>query len=168
MSSHDLPQAQAFLTEHMPRLRGYLRIMTGNREDADDILQEVCVKYLRSGPLPGTPQARSWLFSACRNRALNLSRDRARRHQREREYVNTFDPGDAGPLRGSDRLENLSRIEECMGKMPHALREVLYLNVAVGQSVREISDQTGIPKSTVAVRVREALVLLNRCFHQES
>ena len=44
-------------------------------------------------------------------------------------------------------------------------REPLYLNVAEGLSVREIAERTGTSKSTVAVRVREALVLLNRAFH---
>jgi len=168
MNRRDARELEAFLAERMPRLRGYVQVMTGSREDAEDIVQEACVKYMRGGPPPGTPQAQAWLFATCRNRALNLARDRARERQREQAYAELADIHIATPAESSDRAEALRRIEECMRKLPVLLREMLYLNVAVGLPVREISEQTGIPKSTVALRVREALVLVNRCCHRES
>ena len=157
-----------FLIGRMPRLRAYVQVMTGSRQDAEDIVQEACVKYMRGGPAPGTPQAQAWLFTTCRNRAINLARDRARARQREQAYAELLEPHVPGPQADSNRVEALSRIEACMHKLPYLLREMLYLNVAVGLPVREISEQTGIPKSTVALRVREALILVNRCCHEES
>ena len=167
MSEHHLLNAQAFLMEQMPRLRGYLRMMTGHREDAEDILQETCLKYLRSGPQPGTPQARSWLFAVCRNRAVNLTRDRARRRRREEQYAESFSGEESDGSTARERADNLGRIESCMRKMPVSLREMLYLNVVTGLSVREIGERLGVSKSTAATRVREALIELNRCYHGE-
>ena len=167
MNRPDKQAMETFLAERVPRLRGYVQVVTGSREDAEDIVQEACVKYMRGGPAPGTPQAQAWLFTVCRNRAINLARDRARGRQREQAYVEMFDRQTPAATGSLDRAEAFHRIEECMRKLPYLLREMLYLNVAAGLPVREISEQTGIPKSTVALRVREALILVNRCCHEE-
>lgn len=159
---------EAFLAERMPRLRAYVQVVTGSREDAEDIVQEACVKYMRGGPAPGTPQAQAWLFAVCRNRAINLARDRSRARQREQAYAEMVEVHVPAPTDSSNRSEAIRKVEACMHKLPYLLREMLYLNVATGLSIREISEQTGIPKSTVALRVREALVLVNRCCHEES
>ena len=168
MNRRDEMEREAFLAERMPRLRAYVQVMTGSREDAEDIVQEACVKYMRGGPAPGTPQAQAWLFSVCRNRAINLARDRARSRQREQAYAEMFEPHVPSPIDNSIQADAMRRVEACMQKLPYLLREMLYLNVALGLPIREISEQTGIPKSTVALRVRDALVLVNRCCHKES
>ena len=168
MNRRDEMEREAFLAERMPRLRAYVQVMTGSREDAEDIVQEACVKYMRGGPAPGTPQAQAWLFSVCRNRAINLARDRARGRQRDQAYAEMLETYIPSPAENSIQAETIRRVEACMRKLPYLLREMLYLNVAAGLPIREISERTGIPKSTVALRVRDALVLVNRCYHKES
>lgn len=161
-------QARGYLLEMTPKLRGYLRMMLGSRQDAEDVVQDVFVKYLRHGPEPGTGHADAWLFTAARNRALNLLRARARRLSREGQYIQLLDRRPATPLDVTRRRESHQRIEECMRKMPQPLREILYLNVVEEMPVREIGARVGLAKSTVAARVKEGLLELDRCFHEES
>lgn len=143
-------------------------MMLGNSSDVDDVLQEVSLKYFRQGPEPKTPQAEAWLFAACRNRTLNLLRDRARQQRRELEYAQFVAPVARDPRETAEQADAMRRIEGCLQKIPASLREMLYLKVVGGLTVREIAERTEVPKSTVALRAREALVLLNRCFHRRS
>jgi RNA polymerase sigma-70 factor, ECF subfamily len=156
----------AYLRGQRPRLTGYLRMMLGGSADVDDVTQEVFLRYFRQGPEPGTPQADAWLFAASRNRALNLLRDGARRQKRELEYAQSVEPAGRDPLNPDEQADALRRIEDCMQKLPAALREMLYLKIVGGLTVREVADRISVPKSTVALRTSEALVLLTRCFHR--
>jgi len=158
-------EARSYLLEMTPKLRGYLRMMLGSRQDAEDVVQDVFVKFLRHGPAPRTDHADAWLFTAARNGALNLLRGRKRRMVRERRYLELVDSGQPSPLEVARRRESHQRIDECMRKLPRPMREILYLNVVEKLSVREIGTRVGLSKSTVAERVREGLIALNRCFH---
>jgi RNA polymerase sigma-70 factor (ECF subfamily) len=160
--------AQATLLSLAPRLRGYLHLLMGNLEDADDALQEVFVKYLSRPPSPESPAAEGWLFQVARNAALNAMRSARRRQRRERSARAPlpWPPEDPGEAAG--RREAVRRMDAALHRLALEYREPLYLNVVEGLSVREIAARLGVPKSTVASRVREALVLLNRAFQTVS
>jgi len=159
---------QAYLLAMTPRLRGYLHLLVRDLKDVEDTLQEVFLKYLSRGPAPGSPTAEGWLFQVARNEALNTIRSARRRRQRERVPRRTegWPPGD--PAEEAGRRESVRRMDAALKRLDLERREILYLKVVEGLSVRDIAGRLGVPKSTVDVRVREALVLLNRAFQTES
>jgi len=170
--------ARDYLLAMAPRLRGYLRVLLADPQDAEDVLQEAFLRFLAKGPEPGAAEADAWLFAVCRSAALNFLRDRPRRKARqeacgaagERAAADPASPGHSPaspgrrPAEAAGQGEAVRRIEACMNRLPLELREALYLKVAGDLSVRQIAEQTGTPKSTVAIRIREGLILLNRLF----
>jgi RNA polymerase sigma-70 factor (ECF subfamily) len=146
-----------------PRLRGYLRVLLADPNDAEDALQETFLAYLKSGPGPGAAESQAWLFRVSRNRALNLLRDEGRRRRREEVHAAAAEAA-ADPADRAAQAEAARRMEVCLQMVPLDAREMLYLKAVEGLSLREIAERTGTPKSTVALRLQEGLVLLNRLF----
>jgi RNA polymerase sigma-70 factor (ECF subfamily) len=156
--------AEGFLLAMAPRLRGYVRVLLANAADAEDVLQETFLGYLKGGPGAGTPNAERWLFRVARNRALNLLRDEARRRRREAARPEPAPRPAPDPAGQAELSEAARRIEACLDQVPLEAREMLYLKVAEDLSLSEIAERTGTPKSTVALRLQEGLILLNRLF----
>lgn len=160
---------QAFIEANTPRLRSYLCMLMGNEPDAEDVLQEVLIKYMRKGPKPQSSGAKAWLFTAGRNHALNTMRNLKRRKQHEtsgrvsRKAAPAADPGEEVV-----KKESLHKIRDCLMKLPLLLRELLFLKVVENLSLSQLARQTCTPRSTAALKVQEGLILLNRCFHGRS
>jgi hypothetical protein len=54
----------------------YARRITGDREQARDVVQETFVKFQRNGALRREDEPATWLFTVCRNAALNVAEKR--------------------------------------------------------------------------------------------
>src|SRR4029077_3242313 len=50
----------------------YARRITGDREQARAVVQETFVKFQRNGALRSEDKPATWLFTVCRNVALNM------------------------------------------------------------------------------------------------
>src|SRR5205814_7704310 len=61
----------------MPLLQ-YATRKTGDMERARDVVQETFIKFQRNGALDREDKAATWLFTVCRNRALNVCRKERR------------------------------------------------------------------------------------------
>jgi len=148
-----------------PRLRAYLRVFVG--DEAEDVLQDAFASFLAHGPREDEGHARGWLFHKARALALNHLRSRQRRRRRESLGSARLGATDAEaelPI-WSDELE---RLDDCLRRLGLPLRELLHGRIVEELSLSALAERTGIPRSTVALRCREALVLLHRCFHARS
>jgi RNA polymerase sigma-70 factor (ECF subfamily) len=155
---------EQFLLARTASLCAYARMLTSDVQEAEDIVQEVFLKYLRSGPRSQEPHADAWLFRVARNEALNATRCARRRQHRERGYQGPV-PSDPNPAIVAERNDDAKRIAECMWRLPTDLREMVYLKFVESFSLREIAEHLGTPRSTVALRIQEGLIELNRLFH---
>ena len=131
---------------------GYL----GDVEEAEDALQEVFCKALKSTRVPDN--FRAWLYKIARNHCLNILRTRAR--QREGHVL----PADSqlgvqwtGNLTRLVREELQSRIVHLLEALPPAEREVLRLRYAEDLSRVEIAYVLEIPESVVKSRLFKSL-----------
>jgi RNA polymerase sigma-70 factor, ECF subfamily len=164
MEPTEFATAQQFLLARAAGLRGYVRMMTADAQEAEDIVQEVFLKYLRCGPRPQEAHAEPWLFRVARNLALNATRGARRRRKRHEAYQGP-PPGDPNPAAAAERNDDARRIDACMRRLPDEVRELVYLKFVEDYSLSEIANHTGIPRSTAALRIQEGLVELNRLFH---
>lgn len=156
-------EKQDFIAEMGTRLKAYLHVCSGSREDAEDLWQEVAMKYADKGPAPG-PQARAWLFTTARREASNLRRGEGRRRQRHDTYHGirpVTEPVD--PFEGAQKREMISRLDRCLEELEQQMRELVYLKIVEGRTYDDLSGEFDIPRSTVAQRVKQGLVSLNRC-----
>ena len=81
MRSEKIKAAQKFeeiLQRFEIPLLQYATRITGDRERARDVVQETFIKFQRNGSLDREDKAATWLFTVCRNRALNVCRKERR------------------------------------------------------------------------------------------
>jgi len=163
----------ALINAYGARLYGYFYRLTGSRHDAEDLLQEVFIRLVRmieryqhDGRFEG------WLFRI----ATNLVRDRVRRSKTGRAATDSLgprgarseaestgdrpDPAAERPSASLERAENLDRLQQAIGQLPEAEREVIMLRHFAQLSFREIADQMGTPLGTALARAHRGLAKL--------
>src|SRR6266404_8148126 len=79
----------------------YATRITGNRERAKDVVQEAFIKFQRNGAVASDKTA-TWLFTVCRNGALNVCRKERRVMFLDEELIQARDSEQPMPF---DQLE---------------------------------------------------------------
>ena len=177
----DIEALGALMERHRAPVYGYLLRLTGRREAADDLFQEVFLKLVRGpGSYDERQKFRSWLFTVARNAAMDhFRRETARRSvwaaESDLEAPAGGEEGDsprgpleraAGPEPGPQQeLENRERgakIAAALAKLSEDQREVFYLRHYSELSFREIAEMLGLPIGTVLARMSRAAALLRR------
>jgi RNA polymerase sigma-70 factor (ECF subfamily) len=115
-------------------IHAYLIGVTGQRDTADDVLQETYLRFLARHPA-GLPadQSRPYLFRI----ATNLLRDRWRA-RREAQWPEGFDHGHASDM---DTQLDMRRV---MQALKPGERQLLWLAYVEGMSHQEIASATGL------------------------
>jgi RNA polymerase sigma-70 factor (ECF subfamily) len=143
------------LLVHIPALRRYARLLTGDATRADDLVQDTLERACRKWALwrHGT-SLRSWLLSIMHNLHLNQLRDwhLDDGHALLDDFPELSDP--AAPA--GERLD----LERALAALPTAQRAVMLLVVVEEYSYAEAAEILGVPVGTVMSRLhrgREAL-----------
>lgn len=134
----------------IPHLRAYGRSLSGNRDVADDLVQDTMLKAwaARSRFAAGT-NMRAWTFIILRNSFLS---------QRRRDRFTTdWDDGVADrvlamPAGQGDQL-HLADVQRALMQLPQSQREALILIGAGGFSYEEAADICGVALGTIKSRV---------------
>jgi len=133
---------------------GYLR----NLEDAEDAVQEIFWKVLRTEAVPD--HFRAWLYRIARNHCLNVIRDRGRRDEREARR-GEVDRRHAALLTGDFtrfvRQDVQDRIVELVARLPEEQREVLRLRYTEGLGRAEIAAVLDIEEKLVKSRLNDGV-----------
>ena len=126
----------------------YLERMTGDRHAADDLLQDVYYRFLRSGAtLENEAHRRHYLFRI----ATNLARDRFRRarhvppHASHDESAPVATPGDRVDVAANRRMD----LTRAMARLRSRDRAMLWLAYAQGASHKEIAEVVGVGTGSV-------------------
>jgi len=157
---------RAFYDRTARVLWGYLSRVTGDRQAADDLLQECYFRFLRAGAaFEGEAHRRHYLFKI----ATNLARDRHRRRPPEGslpddEILHAL-PADEDVVGRVDRRADVRR---ALARLKPRERELLWLAYAEGASHEEIGRLLGLRALGVRVllfRARRKLLglLQTRC-----
>jgi RNA polymerase sigma-70 factor (ECF subfamily) len=139
------------LVELIPRLRRYARALAGDRNAADDLVQDTLERawsklhlYRRGTDL------RAWLFTVMHNVYVNQ-----RRAARISVPLDEEMPELAQPVRETDTLV-LRDLDGAIRRLPPEQREVLLLVALEEMSYDEAADTLGIPIGTVMSRLSRA------------
>jgi RNA polymerase sigma-70 factor (ECF subfamily) len=138
--------------------------------DGDDEAEEVvhvvfCWLWEHRFALPSPRSARSYLFAAVRNRALNVVRDRrteaAFRDRAERAVHSTDFPAASPSPESELAARDIGHaLAEALRQMPPRCREVYSLAREHGLSYGEIAESIGIAPKTVEIHMSRALAFL--------
>ena len=142
----------------IPDLKAYATALCGDRDQADDLVQEAIARALQSGPsLKSADELRPWLFRVLRNFFFDEQRKKTVRREyftQEKRWVSevndqVLDPEDTLAIRNA--YEELSADH----------REVLALVDILGLRYKEVAELLNISQGTVMSRIsrgRQALL----------
>lgn len=140
---------------YLERLLAYALSLTGNREEANDVLQNCAVKVLSARRVPADePAYRQWLFRILRNTFI----DRTRQHAARREQVYDDDPQPQEWQAGQHEqaLVNVLTVRAALEKLSFDHREIVSLIDIAGFTYAEVAGHLNIPVGTVMSRISRA------------
>ena len=158
---------QAFALPHLDAAYSLAKALTGNGADAEDIVQDACIRALAALETQNVDNPRAWMLTITRNCALTfLARRRpdnlATADIGDLERDGLLAPREPAPdaesrLIAADEAQVLLR--ELLA-LPLALRETLLMRVVHGLSYRDIASATQAPVGTVMSRLARARAAL--------
>jgi RNA polymerase sigma-70 factor, ECF subfamily len=142
---------ESLITQQVPRLRRYARALTGDRNTADDLVQDTLERALSRFHLwrEGS-DLRAWLFTIMHNIYVNQIRSRIRR---QHEALETEPAVEAAPE--PDWLE-IRDLEAALARLPEEQRAVVLLVGLEQFTYEETARVLGVPTGTVMSRLSRA------------
>ncbi len=150
----------------LPLLQYATRIL-GDRDRARDVVQETFVELQKDQRRQTDSAPAKWLFTVCRNRALNTCRKEKRMTYLDEEILAKqpgHEPAPNEHIEGEEASRFLLRI---VATLPSRQQEVLQLKFQNDLSYQEISEITKLSVSHVGVLIHTALKTL-RARHAEA
>jgi RNA polymerase sigma factor (sigma-70 family) len=145
-------------------LRYATRLLGGDAERARDVVQDTFVKLMAQRRADVEGHLAEWLFTVCRNRALDVLRKEGRMKrfaEGEAERVTAAEPRPGRTLETAETHEALLRLIGCL---PASQQEVIRLKFQTGFSYKEISRITEHSVSNVGVLIHTAVQRLREEF----
>ena len=143
---------------HLPRLRRFALALSGDPTEADDLVQEVCLKALaKAHQFRPDTRLDSWLFRIAQNAWFD--RQKSWRVRKD-HHVNVEDIDELrDPAAGTEVVEqavNLADVSHAIAQLPEELSVLLVLVCIDGQSYQEAAQTLELPVGTVMSRLARA------------
>jgi RNA polymerase sigma factor (sigma-70 family) len=158
-------------TLHRVELLRFLTARTGDREEAEDVIQELWIKLETVPPGP-VANGRAYLYRMAQNLVLDRVRERRRRERREQNWTtqetgvapNGGEVADAAPNAEEVLAERdeVARIASAIANLPEGARRAFRLHKIEGLSHGEVAERLGISKSGVEKHMAVAMKYLRR------
>jgi RNA polymerase sigma-70 factor (ECF subfamily) len=148
-----------------PLLRFATRII-GDTDRARDVVQDTFLRLWEADREAIADRMPQWLFTVCRNRALDLRRrdarlDRARDAERASDAVRSAERSN-----GSDEVieqrDTMRRALAALDRLPPKQAKVIRMKLGDGMSYREISEATGLTVSYVGWLIHVGMKAIRR------
>jgi RNA polymerase sigma-70 factor (ECF subfamily) len=136
---------------HLDAAHNLARWLVRGSDDAEDVVQEACLRAVRYSYTFRGGNARAWLLKIVRTTAFRwLQKNRAQQLATEfNEAIHSEGCGAVNPETSLLQRADTQLLEQAMNHLPHRLREVLVLRELEGLSYKEIAEVVGVPMGTV-------------------
>jgi RNA polymerase sigma factor (sigma-70 family) len=167
-SEEDRAKFESVVVPHLADALFVARWLTNDRADAEDVVQEACLRAFRSIETFAGGNARAWVLTIVRNAAYSwLAKNRnatlvAVDDLGIKERVQAESGGElakstaATPETELIEKADAVRLEAAISALPTEFREALVLRDMQGLEYREIAEVTGTPVGTVMSRLARA------------
>lgn len=148
---------QRALRDYEGPLVGYACSILGDPDRARDVVQDTFIRLWDQEPARIAENLKPWLYTVCRNRALDI----LRRHRRvveldelslERQVETSPSPSEKLASR-----ETAGEILRFVDRLPANQREVIRLKFQADLSYKEIAELTGLSVTNVGFLLHTAL-----------
>ena len=148
----------AALNSHEAQLLRYAHRITGCADRARDVVQETFLKLCHQDPHALNGRLVQWLYTVCRNQALDVRRKESRRPRISDEAL-AVEPEhrESDPVRSIATRDLARWVLVVIDELPGNQRECLRLKFQSGLSYAEISTETGLSESNVGFLIHIGL-----------
>jgi RNA polymerase sigma-70 factor (ECF subfamily) len=160
--------SEDFLLPHLDAAYNLARWMMGNDADAEDVVQEACVRALSAMDRFRGGDRRAWLLAIVRNGCYSVFRGRRGRttigfdetaHQNEDRTPS--------PERLALEDETARRVQTAVAALSPEFREAIVLREFEGLSYKDIAEVVAVPIGTVMSRLSRARAQLQEALGPE-
>jgi RNA polymerase sigma-70 factor (ECF subfamily) len=145
----------------IPLLQYAVRI-TGDRERARDVVQETFVKFQRNGAINREDEPATWLFTVCRNAALNVCRKERRIMYLDEELIEARASEQPMPFDQLEQKEATGFLLRIVATLPARQQEVIQLKFQDDLSYQQIAEIMQTNANNVGVLLHTALKTLRQ------
>jgi RNA polymerase sigma factor (sigma-70 family) len=145
----------------------YATRITGNNERARDVVQETFIKLQRNGAVAPEKTA-TWLFTVCRNAALNVCRKERRMMYLDETVIESREDEQPMPFERIEQREASGFLTKILATLPPRQQEVLQLKFQNDLSYQQIAEIMKTTANGVGVLIHTALKTLRQRFGEAS
>ena len=137
---------RAFYDRTARALWAYLARITGDKQTADDLLQESYYRFLRARvAIDDEAHRRNYLFRI----ATNVARDRHRRRSTSPDLETAIDDSHGADAGATLRTEQRADLHRALTRLKRRERELLWLAYAQGSTHQEIGETLGLRTGSI-------------------
>lgn len=152
---------QALIDYESP-LIGYAMGFVHDLDRARDVVQDTFIRLCRQDIEKVRGGLKSWLFTVCRNRALDILRKESRMTALEDDQHERKISNQAAPDSAVDFNERIEQVLGCMDRLPENQKKVILMKFREGMSYKEISAATGLSGGNVGFLIHTGLKRLRQ------
>jgi RNA polymerase sigma-70 factor (ECF subfamily) len=166
----DQSAAEALYERYARRVYGLGKVMLGEDQASQDLVQDTFVKIWRNVDRfdPERGRLDTWVLMMARTLALDSLRRRVT-ESRSLEALGrpAEHSGEAGPEEIAVAADMGSRARVAMASLPSEQRAALELAYFGGKTSAEVADMEGIPVGTAKTRIRAGLMRLRESLEEK-
>jgi RNA polymerase sigma-70 factor (ECF subfamily) len=147
----------AALIEFESPLIGYATTFLHDAERARDVVQETFIRLYQQDIEKVKGGLKAWLFTVCRNRALDVIRKERRITGLEEEQIARLPSERRTPSERADLEERIGQVHEALNRLSENQREIILLKFEQGLSYEEMSQVTGLSSGNIGFLLHTGL-----------
>ncbi len=143
-------------------------ILGGDIERGRDVVQDALLRLYLTEPARIRDNLKSWLYTVCRNRALDILRKDHRLDLGNDEVIDAAHDHEPDPRQSAVNRELYDHIWRCVDLLRPNQREVVRLKFLHDCSYQEIADITGLTMGNVGFIMHHAIKKLRELLTPEA
>jgi RNA polymerase sigma-70 factor (ECF subfamily) len=143
--------------EHEAALIGYAKTFVYDLDRARDVVQDTFIRLCKQDPDKLGEHLRSWLFTVCRNRCLDVLRKDRRIEPINEDRWDKFSGNETPPDQQVEDDKRIADVMRFMDRLPKNQREVILLKFQQGMSYGEIQNVTGLTQGNIGFLIHTGL-----------
>jgi RNA polymerase sigma factor (sigma-70 family) len=150
------PVFEETVLPHLDAAFNYARWLTRNDAEAEDVVQDACMRAMRYFSSLRGDDARAWLFAIVRNTWYSLVSRRAIVTEAPSSDSDELPDQALDPEARLLQQRTVERVRAAIEQLPVDFREVIVLREIEGMSYKEIAAVVRVPIGTVMSRLARA------------
>jgi len=148
------------ISDYQSPLIGYAVTLLNNIDMARDVVQDTFLRLCRQDLTQVQDHLKPWLFTVCRNRALDVLRKEQRVEELEPHHWQRVAGPGLQPDERMDIQERLAQMRSFLNRLTPNQREVIVLKFQQGLSYQEIHQVTNLSTSNIGFLIHSGLTRL--------